>query len=148
VEVDRALAELRELAHGVYPAALKQRGLEGALESLAREAPLPVHLQAAGVGRHPPELEIAVYFTCAEALQNAITHARSATGVWMTLAQNRDLTFEIRDDGPGFTPPVGDARPGHRGLRNMRDRLEAIGGRLSIVSSPGHGTRVIGVVPL
>lgn len=147
-EVDRTLSELRELAQGVYPAILKERGLGGALQSLARESPLPVQVQAAGVRRHPPELEIAVYFTCAEALHNAVTHARSASGVWVALREGRELTFEVRDDGAGFTPPVGDAGPGHRGLRNMRDRVEAIGGRLSIVSSPGHGTRVTGAVPL
>jgi signal transduction histidine kinase len=140
---------LRELAHGVYPAILKDHGLERALRNLSSDAPLPVDVRAAGVTRHPPELEIAVYFTCAEALQNAISHARGATGVWIVLDQARELTLEVRDDGPGFTPPASDDPvSGHSGLRNMRDRLEALGGRLTIVSSPGHGTRVIGAVPL
>jgi signal transduction histidine kinase len=149
-EIDRTLAELHALAHGVYPAMLKDLGLAAALQSLARETPFPVHLRAAGVTRHPPDVEIAVYFTCAEALQNAIVHAPRATGVWIALRQDGELTLEVRDDGPGFTPPPadGEAAPGHSGLRNMRDRLEAIGGRLTIDAAPGHGTSVLGVVPL
>ena len=148
-EVDRTLDELRSLAHGVYPALLNDRGLGDALRSLAREVPLRVHLHTPGIARLPRQVETAVYFTCAEAVQNAVKHARTASGVWITVTQTEVLTFEVRDDGPGFTPPVAHG-PGaeHAGLRNMRDRLDALGGRLTIDSAPGRGTRIIGVVPL
>jgi signal transduction histidine kinase len=87
----------------------------------------------------------APYFACLEAIQNAVKHARRASGLWVSLRQDRQLLFEVRDDGPGFEPPSG-ALSG--GLRNMRDRVEAIGGRLTIESAPGHGTSIRGVVPL
>ena len=149
VELDRTLDELRALAHGVYPAILNDRGLAPALRSLAMEAPIPVHVQARGLTRHSAEVETAIYFTCAEAMQNAIKHANGACGLWITLRQNHELTLEVLDDGPGFSPPLPDqVVAGQDGLRNMRDRLEAVGGRLTIDASPGHGTRITGIVPL
>jgi signal transduction histidine kinase len=149
-EVDQTLDELRALAHGVYPSLLSDRGLADALRSLTSAAPLPVHLQTCGLTRHSAEIETAVYFTCGEALQNAFKHARSASCVWIDLRQNnRTLSLEIRDDGPGFVPPPRDGNSSaNRGLRNMRDRLEAVGGSLTLDSAPDHGTRLIGVVPL
>ena len=106
---------------------------------------MPVHVVAVGVTRYPIEVESAVYFTCVEALQNAVKHAGGATGVWIKLRQTRDrLWFEVRDDGPGFA--VGDHDG--RGLRNMHDRIEAIGGDLTLDSEPGRGTRVAGSVQL
>jgi signal transduction histidine kinase len=146
-EIDRTLEELRSLAHGVYPAILNDRGLADALRSLAAEVPLRVHLQVRGITRLPRQVETAVYFTCAEAVQNAVKHAPRASGLWLTLTQDAVLSFEVRDDGPGFSPLEAGA-VGHDGLRNMRDRLEALGGRLTIDAAPGRGTRVIGVVPL
>jgi signal transduction histidine kinase len=144
-DVDQALEELRSLAHGVYPSLLSDRGILDALRSVAAESPLPVHFGARGVTRQPPEVETAVYFACLEAVQNAIKHARGATALWVTLRQDQALGFEVRDDGAGFTPLDGD---GNGGLRNMRDRMEAVGGRLTVESAPGDGTRVRGVVPL
>jgi signal transduction histidine kinase len=144
-EAELVLEELRSLAHGVYPPLLTDQGLSGALAAVARQAPLPVHLIATGLTRHPIEIESAVYFTCVEALQNALKHATTATAVWMRLTQSTSaLGFEIRDDGCGFTPDEGS---GH-GLRNMRDRIEAIGGWLAIEAEPEHGTRVVGSVAL
>jgi signal transduction histidine kinase len=144
-EAQRALDELRSLAHAVYPPPLTDMGLPGALRSVIRQAPMPVHLATEGVGRYPMELESAVYFTCAEALQNAAKHARGATGVWIVLGQTRtSLRFEVRDDGAGFAPGKHDGR----GLRNMHDRIEAVGGRITVDAAPGHGTRVNGSVPL
>ena len=106
---------------------------------------MPVHVVAVGVSRHPIEIESAVYFTCAEALQNAVKHADGATGVWIKLNQTRtSLRFEIRDDGPGFSPKDHAGR----GLRNMHDRIEAIGGEITVEAKPRHGTRVVGFVPL
>jgi signal transduction histidine kinase len=144
-EAEGALEELRSLAHGVYPPLLTDRGPPDALRSVAALAPLPAHVVAVGVTRHPIEVESAVYFTCLEALQNAVKHAGGATGVWIKLGQTRSrLRFEVRDDGPGFI--LGDHNG--RGLRNMHDRIEAIGGDLAVDSEPGHGTRIIGSVPV
>jgi signal transduction histidine kinase len=144
-EAERALEELRSLAHGVYPPLLTERGLPDALRSVAAQAPMPVHVVAASVTRQPIEIESAVYFTCAEALQNAVKHAGGARGVWIKLGQTRNrLRFEVRDDGPGFALGDHDGR----GLRNMHDRIEAIGGDLTVDPGPGHGTRIIGSVEL
>ena len=144
-EAERTLDELRSLAHGIYPPLLTDMGLPAALRSLAAHAPMPVHVVESGVTHHRIEIKSAVYFTCAEALQNAVKHAHGATGVWLTLSQTRNrLRFEIRDNGPGFTLEDHDGR----GLRNMHDRIEAIGGDLTIDPKPGHGTRIIASVPL
>ncbi|RKQ93041.1 signal transduction histidine kinase [Solirubrobacter pauli] len=144
-EAEAALDELRAVAHGVYPSLLTDRGISEALRSLAAHAPVPIHVRAHGVTRHPIEIESAVYFSCVEAMQNALKHAHGATGVWITLTQSRTwLSCEIRDDGAGFTTGEADGR----GLRNMRDRIEAIGGSLVIDSEPTHGTRVTCTVPL
>jgi signal transduction histidine kinase len=137
-EVELALEELRQLAHGVYPPLLSDRGLADALRALALELPLPVNLAVADLERRPPEVETAVYFACREAAQNALKHG--AGELWIALTEHG---FEVRDDGPGFTPPTGAF---NGGLRNMRDRIEAVGGRLTIDSAPGTGTRVRGVV--
>jgi signal transduction histidine kinase len=110
-----------------------------------------VHLQASGVTRHSTAIDTAVYFTCVEAVQNAVKHARTATGIWILLRQREMLlTVEVRDDGSGFDPPPREAngRTPAGGLRNMRDRIEAVGGRLEIESYPGRGTHVIAHVPL
>jgi len=136
---------LRALARGVYPPVLTDRGVPDALRSVAMLVPLPVHLIEGGVRRHPIEIESAAYFTCVEAVQNALKHAHGATGIWIKLGQApRWLHFEVRDNGPGFQT---DGAHG-RGLRNMRDRIEAVGGQVSIESEPGHGTRVTGTIPL
>jgi signal transduction histidine kinase len=144
-EAEAALDELRALARGVYPPPLTDRGIADALRSMAMHAPLPVHVTAVGVTRHAIEIESATYFTCVEASQNALKHADGATGVWIRLRQTPDrLAFDVRDNGPGFKADAVDGR----GLRNMRDRINAIGGRLTVESTPGTGTQVTGSVPL
>jgi signal transduction histidine kinase len=143
-DVERALEELRSLAHGVYPPVLTDLGLVAALRSMATQAPLAIQVTG-DVGRHSVEIESAVYFAAVEALQNAFKHAEGATGVWIDVREfPGELCFEVRDDGAGFT--VGDHDG--RGLRNMRDRIEALGGDLVIESQPGAGTRVSGSVGL
>ncbi|MGH2824188.1 MAG: sensor histidine kinase [Thermoleophilaceae bacterium] len=90
-------------------------------------------------------MESAVYFCCLEALQNASKHARGASRVTISLTHDDALRFEVRDDGAGFDA---EPHPPGAGLTNMRDRLVAVGGRLTISSAPGRGTVVEGSVPL
>ncbi len=147
-EIDLAVEELRALAHGVYPSLLSDRGLADALRGVTLDSPLPVHLEAVDARRHPVEIETAVYFVCVEAMQNANKHAAGATGLWISLHEDAlpeedRLRVEIRDDGPGFVLP-GAARGG---LRNMRDRVEAVGGELVVDATPGRGTRITFSVP-
>ena len=143
-EIDATLEEIRALAHGVYPPLLADEGLGEALRAAVRHTTLLATVQVDGIGRYPPEVESAVYFCCLEALQNAAKHADGATGVTISLAQDDRLRFEVRDDGPGFSL---DGAAG-AGLRNMRDRVSALGGELEIVSGPGGGALVTGSVPL
>ena len=145
IEVEAALEELRSLGRGAFPAPLVDHGLVAALQALAAQSPLPVRVDVTGIPRLPAELESAVYFTCAEALQNAVKHAAGATSVLITLAgTSDDLRLEVRDDGTGFTPGV---TTGH-GLGNMRDRIGGVGGTLTVASAPGAGTSVVAVIPL
>jgi signal transduction histidine kinase len=145
-EIDVALDELRSIAHGVYPSLLSDRGLVDALQSVAIGSALPAGIDAREVRRYPAEVETAVYFTCLEAIQNANKHAAGATAIRVVLrAMNGALRFEVRDDGAGFDPPVGEF---NGGLRNMRDRMDAVGGRLTLDSAPGRGTRILGLVPV
>ena len=145
-DVDHALEEIRSLAHGIYPPLLADRGLPDALRSVARRSMLRVDIRAAGLSRQAPEIEAAVYFACREALQNAAKHADGSERARILLDQGRrHLTFEVTDHGEGFDPEV--ARAG-TGLRNMRDRIESVGGTLTILSSTGRGTTVSGRVPL
>jgi len=144
-DVDATIAEVRSLARGIYPALLGSTGLKEALRSAGRCATLPTTVRTEGVGRYPAEIETTVYFSCSEALQNAAKHARAATGVTMSVWQDRDLHFEVRDDGEGFDPQT---TPPGAGLGNLRDRLAAVGGTMTIQSSPGHGTILGGSIPL
>jgi len=146
-EVDQTLDELRALAHGVYPSMLRDRGITEALRGVAAQSPVPVRIQAFGLKRHSTDIDTAVYFTCLEALQNVIKHAPTATRVRITLRESEVLMIDIRDDGPGFDPKSVLRHDGD-GLRNMRDRMEAVGGSLTIESAPGQGTRILAWVPL
>jgi signal transduction histidine kinase len=144
-EANDALENLRDLARGIYPPLLADKGLPVALDGQARKSPVPVTLDADGVGRYPPEIEAAVYFCSLEALNNVAKYA-SASRVDVRLEQsNGHLTFEIIDDGAGFDP----ATAAHgTGLQGMADRVEAVGGSLSVTSAPGAGTTVSGQVPV
>jgi signal transduction histidine kinase len=144
-DVDAAIEEVRSFARGVYPAVLARTGLEQALRSVSRIAPLPSTVRADGVRRYAPTIEATVYFSCSEALQNACKHARGATGVTISVWEDTDLHFEVRDDGEGFdlqTVPYGT------GLTNLSDRLAALGGSVEIRSAPGCGTVLEGSIPL
>lgn len=144
-DVKAAVDEFRTLAHGIYPPLLSSRGLGEALSAACRRASLPAGVEADGVGRHPPELESAVYFCCVEALQNAGKHAGAGASARIRVWEDAGaLRFEVEDDGSGFTANGQDGA----GLTNMRDRLGAVGGSITVDSSPGRGTKVSGVVPL
>jgi signal transduction histidine kinase len=146
-DVQDTLDELRELAHGIYPPLLRDRGLQAALQAAANRSTLPVELVVADdVGRHPAETEAAIYFCCLEAMQNAGKHAGADAELTVTIAEvDGELRFEVADDGPGFD--VAATAMGH-GFVNMRDRLGAIGGTLELDSAPGQGSRIRGHVPV
>ena len=143
-DAETALEDLHALVHGIYPALLTDRGLPDALKAIARASPLPARVLADGVGRYAPGVEAAVYFTCAEALQNAAKHAGPEATARIVLRHDVDgLAFKVRDDGFGFDP----ALHGGSGLKNMEDRLAAVGGRVVVVSAPECGVAVQGWVP-
>jgi signal transduction histidine kinase len=140
-----ALENLRDLARGIYPPLLADLGLAAALGAHASKSPMPVTVQADGVGRFGQDTEAAVYFCCLEALQNIAKYAHATQARVCMQAQNGTLCFTVSDDGAGY-----DARstPMGSGLRNMADRLAALGGRLQIRSAPGHGTTITGRLPI
>jgi len=144
-ELEQTLVELRELAHGIYPQVLGDEGLVPALRAMDNPGAFKVTAEPE-VGRYPSAIESAVYFCCLEAIQNATKHAGPAADVTIRLSQGQEgLRLDVEDSGPGFDPST--TRPGI-GLRNMRDRLEAVDGRLELTSRPGRGTVVTGTVPL
>lgn len=142
-ELGLALEELRELARGIHPAILSERGLVHALEALADRAPLPVELRLDQPSRLPEPIEAAAYFVASEALTNVAKHARarSATIRWAHLCDGAVL--EIGDDGVG-----GASLAAGSGLQSLRDRVEALGGRLEFESPPGGGALVRARLPL
>ncbi|MFY9614065.1 MAG: sensor histidine kinase [Candidatus Dormiibacterota bacterium] len=144
-DADEALETLRDLARGIYPPLLADKGLAVALESQARKATLPVDVSADGIGRFPQDIEAAVYFCVLEALQNVQKYARATRATVRLSALNGDLSFEVEDDGAGFD--AARAKTGS-GLTNMADRLDALGGAVAVDSEPGRGTRLRGRIPV
>jgi signal transduction histidine kinase len=143
-ETNRALEDLRDLARGIYPPLLADKGLGAAVESQARKSATPVKVEIDGIGRYPQEAEAAVYFSCLEALQNVAKYA-DATRTTIRLAQTDGLlTFEVHDDGRGFDPA---AVSRGSGLQGIADRLAALGGSVEIRSTPGAGTTITGTLP-
>jgi signal transduction histidine kinase len=146
-DLQAAVQELRDLAHGIYPPVLMDRGLVAALESAAGRSALPVDVIGDDPGRFPQDVEAAVYFCCLEAMQNAAKHAGDGARVTVTLGRSDgNLVFTVADDGAGFDPE-GPAGRGH-GFVNMSDRVGAIGGSLTVDSTPGEGTRIKGSIPV
>jgi signal transduction histidine kinase len=141
-DLARATDELRELARGIHPAVLSDRGLEAAVESLAKRAPLPVEIDASLDGRLPGPVESAAYFVVSEALTNVVKHSgadRAAVGIWR---DNGGLVVEVADDGSGGADPAGS------GLRGLADRVAALDGRLRVDDPDGGGTLVRADIPL
>jgi signal transduction histidine kinase len=143
-ETQGALENLRDLARGIYPPLLADRGLAAAVEAQARKVPVLVSVEADGIGRYPQEVEAAAYFCVLEALQNVTKYAEASRVIVQMGEDNGLLTFSVSDDGQGFD--VAGTRRG-TGLQNMADRVEALGGHLEVRSGPGEGTILIGRIP-
>ena len=144
-ETQSALEDLRDLARGIYPPLLADKGLAAALEAQARKSAVPVDVSPDGVGRYPQEVEAAVYFSILEALQNAAKYA-NASRVAVRLEQaNGRLRFDVDDDGTGFDA---SARGYGTGLQGIADRLAALGGSMDVRSARGEGTTIRGEVPV
>jgi signal transduction histidine kinase len=141
-QAERAIDEIRDLARGIYPSILADRGLGDALASVAQAAPIPTTVHAPNIPRYPPEIESAVYFACVEAVQNAAKHAGDARHIAITLSVNGDLHFEVTDDGGGHVQAHNGA------VTRLRDRIRAVGGDVAVAPTTAGGTRVAGRVPV
>jgi signal transduction histidine kinase len=144
-ETQDALENLRDLARGIYPPLLADKGLVAALEAQARKAAVPVDVSPNGVDRYPQEIEAAVYFSVLEALQNVAKYAGASRVAVALEQQDGHLRFEVRDDGRGFD--AGATGYG-TGLQGIADRLSALDGSLSVTSTIDAGTTVAGSVPI
>jgi signal transduction histidine kinase len=141
--LENAITGLREISRGLHPAILSRGGLEPALFALARRCPLPVELNV-GAGRCLGErFEVTVYHVVAEALTNAARHARASRVHVDLLVKDASIRLTVRDDGAGGADPGGGS-----GLTSVRDRVEALGGSIAIVSPPGGGTSVLVEIPV
>jgi signal transduction histidine kinase len=144
-DAGEAIRAVRDFAGGIYPPLLEAEGLVTAIGQQAQKSAVPVSVRGGSVGRYPREVEAAVYFSVLEALQNTAKYAE-ASSVSVTLAEsNASLTFEVRDDGCGFDSA---ATTDGAGLTGMADRLDTVGGTLTITSAPGQGTLITGTVPV
>ncbi len=140
----QAIDDLRDLARGIYPPLLADKGLVAALEAQARKGSIATAVAAENVERYPQQVEAAVYFCALEALNNVAKYSGASRAEVRLAQSNGDLTFEVSDDGAGFDM---ERTSYGTGLRGMADRVEAIGGTLEIHSTPGGGTSVAGRIP-
>ena len=141
--LDAALDELREIARGIHPAALAEGGLRPALKALARRCAVPVNLSVQVARRLPPSVEIAAYYVVSEALTNMAKHAGAPAADVEVVVSGNTLRVSVRDRGRG------GADFGHgSGLVGLKDRVEALGGRISLHSPPGKGTTLEAHIPL
>lgn len=143
-ETDEAVEAMRDFARGIYPPLLEAEGLGPALAAQARRAPLPVTIDADGLGRFGRDTEATVYFCVLEALQNVAKYAQASTADVALGQHNGSVTFAVTDNGVGFDP---DRSESGVGITNMRDRVLAMGGWLEVHSTPGGGTRIAGCLP-
>jgi len=141
-ELRLALEELRELARGIHPAVLTDRGLDAAVSTLAARFPLPIEVEATPPGRLPGAVEVAAYFVVSEALANMAKHAGASRASVRVAREGADAVVEVRDDGRG------GARLGAgTGLQGLADRVAGLDGRLDVLSPPGGGTLVRARIP-
>jgi signal transduction histidine kinase len=144
-ETQEALEDLRDLARGIYPPLLADKGLAAALEAQARKSPIAVTVETHGVDRLPQEIEAAVYFSALEALQNTAKYAHASRATVRLRRSNGAVAFTVADDGTGFDQA---ATVQGTGLQGIADRLGALDGELEVTSRPGVGTTVSGRVPV
>jgi signal transduction histidine kinase len=144
-DADEALETLRDLARGIYPPLLADKGLEAALTSQARKATVPVTVDGDGVGRYSQDVEAAVYFSVLEALQNVQKYAHATKATVRMREEDGRLRFDVADDGNGFD--IATTSRGS-GLTNMADRIDALDGEVHITSAPGRGTQLRGSLPV
>jgi len=142
-EAQRAIEELRELASGLHPTVLSERGLGPALDALCSRAPVPVELSGVPSTRLRPAVEAAAYFVTSEALTNVAKYARANEAFVQLSLESDCLRLQVRDDGVGGADPANGS-----GLRGLRDRCEAIDGRFELRSPPGGGTTLTVEIPL
>ena len=142
-EAQLAVKELRELARGIHPAVLSDRGLCAALEALAARAPIPVEVSGVPSAPLDPEVEAAAYFVTAEALTNVAKYAHAGRASVRLGVEAGRLRVEVRDDGVGGADPSSGS-----GVRGLRDRVEALDGELDVSSPAGEGTTVTVAIPL
>ncbi len=138
---EQATAELRELAHGILPAALTNGGLRAGVDALASRMPMPVE-SGVSVGRLPAAVEATAYFVIAEALTNVAKHARAEHATVTARVEDGTLVVHVRDDG------VGGAQRNGSGLTGLTDRLAALDGELRVESPANRGTVVAATIPL
>jgi signal transduction histidine kinase len=141
-ELTEAIADLRELAQGIHPAVLTDRGLGEALEVLAARTPIPVSLDLSLPRRLPDAVEVAAYYVASEALANVVKHSGASSARVRADGTNGCAEIEVADDGAGTADVSGS------GLRGLRDRVETLDGHLYVASAPGRGTVVRAELPL
>lgn len=141
-QLTQSLEELRQFSRGLHPRVLAEIGLQGALASLAEQAPVPVHVTAGGA-RLPAKVEAVAYFLCSESLANIAKHASASRISVSVIPGDRHVRVEVDDDGVGGADPARGT-----GLRGLADRVEALGGTLRVESPIGGGTRLTANIPL
>jgi signal transduction histidine kinase len=147
VDAQKALEGLQELARGIHPAILTDRGLVEAVEERATRMPLPVEVHANGLGggaRFPLEMEGAAYFFVSEGLANIVKYAAASRAFVRFHTEPGQLVVEVQDDGRGFDPVT----ISKSGLRGLEDRISALGGRVEVISGPGRGTELRAFLPV
>jgi signal transduction histidine kinase len=135
--------ELREISHGLHPAVLSRAGLRSALRSLARRAPLPVEVAVDVPGRLPEPVEVAAYYVVSEALTNAAKHSGASVAEVTVTVTDDVLRVRVHDDGVGGAHAAKGS-----GIIGLRDRVEALGGTMTVESPPGQGTSIVAEIPL
>jgi signal transduction histidine kinase len=144
-QANAALEDLRDLARGIYPPLLADKGLAAALENQARKAAVPTTVETDPVGRYPQDIEATIYFCTLEALNNVAKYAQASRAIVRLSQRDGHVEFAVEDDGRGFDASAGTYGTG---LQGMADRLDAVGGELRVASTPGTGSVVSGRVPV